>query len=149
MSTEPGLQNFGSPSTPIPTSTPLTPTISMVVVPEVTIITIARPIVNAHATTLNPFESLGHSPGYNVQCIPMDSSPFSYGMSNFTSQFLNSIPTIGPNDCIGLGGRAPLYTPFSFGGYQILQRITNMGGMHAFNLGSNLPTSGWNSELGG
>jgi hypothetical protein len=88
MSTEPGLQNSGSPSTPIPTvvnGTPSTPATSMVVVSEAPIITVARPIVNAHTTASNPFGSLGHSPGYNVQSIPMDSSPFSYGMPNFTS----------------------------------------------------------------
>jgi hypothetical protein len=88
MSTGPGLQNSWSPSTPIPTivnGTPSTPTTSMVVVPEAPIITMAQPIVNAHTTTLNPFGSLGHSLGYNVQSIPMASSPFSFGMPNFTS----------------------------------------------------------------
>jgi hypothetical protein len=61
MSTEPGLQNSGSPSTPIPTiviNTPSTPATSMVVVPEVPIITMAQPIVNAQATASNPFGSL-------------------------------------------------------------------------------------------
>ena len=61
MSTEPGLQNSGSPLTPIPTiviNTPSTPTTSMVVVPEVPIITMAQPIVNAQATASNPFGSL-------------------------------------------------------------------------------------------
>ena len=93
--------------TPTPTivnGTTLTPATSMVVVSEEPIITMARPIVNFQATTSNPFGSLGHSPGYNVQSIPMDSSPFSYGMPNFTSQFLNSIPIVGPNASIGLGG---------------------------------------------
>jgi hypothetical protein len=90
MITEPGLQNFGIPLTPIPTivnGTPLTCATSMVVVPKAPIITMDRPIVNAHATTLNPFGSLGDSLGYNVQSIPMASSPFSYDMPNFTSQF--------------------------------------------------------------
>jgi hypothetical protein len=57
MSTEPSLQNTGSPSTPIPTivnGTPSTPATSMVVVPEVPIITMAQPIVNDQATTSNP-----------------------------------------------------------------------------------------------
>jgi hypothetical protein len=87
MSIEPGLHNSGSPSTPIPTIvnvTPSNPTTSMVVLPEAPIITKAHPIVNSQATTSNPFGSLGHSPGYNVQSIPMASSPFSYGMPNFT-----------------------------------------------------------------
>jgi hypothetical protein len=121
----------------------------MVVVPEAPIITMARPIVNSHATASNPFGSLGHSPGYNVQSIPMASSPFSYGMPNFTSQFSNSIPAGVPNASIGLGGSTPPYTPFSFGGSQIPQMTPNMGGMPAFNPGSNPPTSGWNNQPGG
>ena len=69
MSIEPSLQNIGSPSTPIPTivnGTTSTPATSMVVVPEVPIITMARPIVNSQATTSNHFGSLGHSSSYNV-----------------------------------------------------------------------------------
>jgi len=152
MSTGPGLQNFGNPSTPIPiivNGTPSTPATSMVVVLEVPIITMARPIVNAQATASNPFGSLGHSPGYNVQSIPMASSPFSYGIPNFTSQFSNSILDVGPNASIGLGGNTPPYTPFSFGGSQIPQMTPNMGGILAFNPGSNPPTSGWNNQPGG
>jgi hypothetical protein len=100
MSTEPSLENTRSPSTPtltIVNDTPLTPATTMVVVPEAPIITMDRPIVNAQATTSNPFGSLGHSPGYNVQSIPLASSPFSYGMPNFTSQFSNAIPVAGLN----------------------------------------------------
>jgi hypothetical protein len=152
MSTEPGLHNSGSPSTPIPTvvnGTPSNPATSMVVVPEAPIITMARPIFNAHAIDSNPFGSLGHSPGYNVQSIPMTSSPFSYGMPNFTSQFSNSILAVVPNASIGLRGSTPPYTPFSFGGSQIPQMTPNMEGMFAFNPGSNPPTSGWNSQLDG
>jgi hypothetical protein len=107
----------------------------MVVVSEAPIITMDRPILNAQATTLNPFGSLGHSPGYNVQSIPMDSSPFSYGIPNFTLQFSNSIPAIGLNASIGLGGTPPPYTPFSFGGSQIPQTNLNMGSFHDFNPG--------------
>ena len=109
----------------------------------------ARPIVNSHATTSNPFGSLGHSSGYNVQSIPMDSSPFSYGMPNFTSQFSNSIWAAGPNASIGLRGITPLYTPFSFGGSQIPQMTPYMGGMPSFKLGSNPPTFGWNNQPNG
>jgi hypothetical protein len=136
MSTEPSLQNTRSPSTPTPTivnGTTLTPATSMVVVSEEPIITMAQPIVNAQATTSNPFGSLGHSPGYNVQSIPMDSSPFSYGMPNFTSHFLNSILATSPNGNIWLGGSTPPYTPFSFGGSQIHQMTPNMGGIPDFN----------------
>jgi len=136
MSTESGLQNSRSPSTPISTivnGTPSTLATSMVVVPEVPIITMARPIVNAQATASNSFGYLGHSPGYNAQSIPMASSPFSYGIPNFTSQFSNSIQTVGPNASIGLGGSTPPYTPFSFGGSQIPQMTHIIGGMPTFN----------------
>jgi hypothetical protein len=88
MSSEPSLQSSGIPLTPIPTivnGTPSTPATYMVIVSKAPIITMARPIVNAQATASNPFGYLGHSPGYNVQSIPMASSPFSYGMPNFTS----------------------------------------------------------------
>jgi hypothetical protein len=89
--------------------------------------------VNAQSTALNPFGPLGHSLGYNVQSIPMDSSPFSYGMPNFTSHFLNAIIVVGPNSSIGIGGTTPPYTPFSFGGSQIPQTTPNMGGIPSFN----------------
>jgi hypothetical protein len=88
MSTELSHQNTRSPSTPTPTivnGTPSTPSTTMVVVSEALIITNVDPIVNAQPISMNPFGSLGHSPGYNVQSISMASSPFSYGMSNFTS----------------------------------------------------------------
>jgi hypothetical protein len=115
----------------------LTPATSMVVVPETTIITMAQPIVNSHAIASNPFGSLGQSPGYNVQSIPMASIPFYYGMPNFTSQFSNSIPAGVPNASVGLGGSTPPHTPFSFRGSQIPQMTSNMGGMPTFNPGSN------------
>jgi hypothetical protein len=79
----------------------------------------------------------------------MASSPFSYGMSNFTSQFSNSIPAVGPNASIGLGGTTPPYTPFSFGGSQIPQTTPNMGGIPSFNPGSNPLASGWSNQPGG
>ena len=119
MSTELSHQNTGSPSTPTPTifnGTPSTLVTIMVVVSEAPIITISSPIVNSQSLASNPFGSIGHSLGYNVQSIPMASSPFSYGMLKFTSQFSNSIPVVGPNVRIGLGGTNPPCTPFSFGG---------------------------------
>jgi hypothetical protein len=115
MSTESSLQNTRSPSNPIPTivnGSPSTPVTSMVVVLKAPIITMARPILNDQATTSNHFRSLGHSPGYNFHSIPMASSPFSYGIPNFTSHFLNSIPTVVPNASIGLGGNTPPYNTF-------------------------------------
>jgi hypothetical protein len=102
MSTELSHQNTGSPSTPTPTivnGTPSTPATIMVVVSEAPIIIVSRPIDNAKPISMNPFGSLGHSPD-NVQSIPMASSPFSYGMPNFTSQFSNSIQVVGPNASI-------------------------------------------------
>jgi hypothetical protein len=138
MSTELSHQDTGSPSTPTPTivnGTPSTPSTTMVVMSGEPIITVARPIVNTQPISMNLFGSLGHSPGYNVQSIPMASSPFSYGMPNFTSQFSNSIPVVGPNASIGLGGTTPPYTPFSFGGTQVPQTTPTMGGIPSFNPG--------------
>jgi hypothetical protein len=61
---------------------------------------------------------------------------------------LSSIPTAGPNSSIGLWGSTPPYTHFSFGGSQIPEMNPNMGGMSAFNPGTNPPTSRWNNQLG-
>jgi hypothetical protein len=102
--------------------------------------------VNTQPIATNPFGSLGHSPGYNVRSIPMASSPFSYGMSNFTSHFSNSILVAGTNSSIGLGGTAHLYTPFLFGGTHVPQTTPTIGGVPPFNLGSNHVTSGWSNE---
>jgi hypothetical protein len=102
--------------------------------------------VNAQSTTSNPFGSLGHSLGYNVQSIPMASSPFSYGMSNSTLQFSNAILVVGPHDSIGIGETTPPYTPFSFGGSQIPQMTLNMGSIPDFNPRSNPLASGWNNQ---
>jgi hypothetical protein len=113
------------------------------------IITVVFPIVNAQSLASNPFRSLGHSPGYNVQSIPMASSPFSYGMSNFTSHFSISILVVVPNSSIGLGGTKPTYTPFSFGGSQIPQTTPNMGGIPSFNPESNPLAFGWRNQPGG
>jgi hypothetical protein len=152
MSTEPSIQNTGSPSTPTPTivnGTPSTPTTTMVVVSETPIITMVHSIVHAQYLASNPFGSLVHSPSYNVQSIPMASSPFSYGMSNFTLQFSNAISVVGPNASIGLGGTTPPYTPFLFGGSQIHQTTPNMGGIPSFNPGSNPLSFGWINQPGG
>jgi hypothetical protein len=120
----------------------------MVVVSEVPIITYARPIVNTQPIAMNPFGSLGHSPSHNVQSIPMVSSPFSYGISNFTSQFSNSILVASMNASIGLGGTSPPDTPFSFGGTHVPQKNPTIGGFPPFNLGSNPITFGWSNQLG-
>jgi hypothetical protein len=61
---------------------------------------------------------------------------------------LNAIPVVGSNSSIGIGGTTPPYTPFSFGGFQIPQTTPNMGGILAFNLGSNPLASGWNNQPG-
>jgi hypothetical protein len=80
----------------------------------------------------------------NLGCYT--SSPFSYGMPNFTSQFEKSIPAVGPNASIGIGGSTPPYTPFLFGGSQIPQMTPNMGVIPDFNPGSNPPTYGWRNQ---
>jgi hypothetical protein len=118
----------------------------MVVVSEAPIITISSPIMNTQPISTNPFGSLGHSPSYIVQSIPMASSPFSYGMLNFTSQFSNSIPVTGPNDNIRIGGITPPYTLFSFGGSHIPQTTPTMGGIPTFNPMSNPIASGWSNQ---
>jgi hypothetical protein len=144
----------GSPSTPIPiivNDTPLTPSTTMVVVLKVPIITHVCPIVHTQPITLTSFGSIGHSPGYNIQSIPMASSPFSYGMPNFTSQFSSSIPTTSPHTSIALGGMAPSHTPFSFSGVHIPQTIPPVGGLPPFHPGSN-PSSNaprWSNQPGG
>jgi hypothetical protein len=107
-----------------------------------------RPIVNASSLASNPFVGFGHSPGYNVQSIPMASSPFSYGMPNFTSQFSTAIPAAGPNASLGLGGTTPPYTPFLFGGSHIPQTNPKIGGVPFSNPGSNPSMVGWNNPAG-
>jgi hypothetical protein len=154
MSTELSQKDIGISSTPIPTivnGTPSTPSTTMVVVSDVPIITSTRPIVNNQPISMNPFGSLCHSLGYNVQSILMASSPFSYGMPNFTSQFSASIPTAGLNTSIGLGGTTPPHTPFSFGGTHVSQKNPTVGGFPPFNPRSNpIPNaSEWSNQLGG
>jgi hypothetical protein len=154
MSTELTQKDIGSPSTPIPTifnGTPLTPSTTMVVVPEVPIITHACTVVNYQPIAMTPFGSLCHSLGYNIQSIPMASSPFSYGMPNLTSQFSSSIPTSNPHTSIGLGGMAPSHTPFSFGGAHIPQTTPTVGGLPPFHPRSNLGPNAlrWSGQPGG
>ena len=88
MSIESSLHNTGSSLTPITTivnGTPSTPIVATVAVSEAYTSTMARPVFNASSLASNPFGGFSHSLGYNVQSIPMDSSPFSYGIPNFTS----------------------------------------------------------------
>jgi hypothetical protein len=79
----------------------------------------------------------------------MASSPFSYGMSNFTSQFSNFVRATGPNPNIGLGGTSPHYTMFSYGVSQFPQMNPTVGGILYFNPGSNPVTFGWSNQPGG
>jgi hypothetical protein len=140
MSTQLIHQDTRIPSTPTPTivnGTPSTPSTTMVVVLEASIITVSHPIVNTQPIATNLFGYLGHSPGYNVQSIPMGSSHFFYGMPNFTLQFSNSIPMAGTNDSIGLGGTSPPYTPFLFGSTHVPQMNPTTRAIPPFNPGSN------------
>jgi len=149
MSNELSHQDTGTPLNPIPTivnGTPLILENTMIVVSKTPIITIFHPIVNTQPISINPFGSLSHSLGYNVKSIPMASSPFSYGMSRFTLYFLRTIPAVGPNASIELGGTTPPYNPFSFGGSQIPQMTATMGGIPYFNLGSNPLASRWSNQ---
>jgi hypothetical protein len=152
MSTELSKKYIGFPSTPIPTivnGTLSTPSTTMVVVSEVPIITYAHSIVNTQPIAKNPFGSLCHSLGYNVQSIPMASSPFSYSILKFTSQFSNSIPTANTNTSIGIGGTMPPHTLFLFGGTHVPQMNPTIGGFPLVNLGSNPVTSRWSNQPSG
>jgi hypothetical protein len=81
----------------------------------------------------------------------MASSPFSYGMPNFTSQFSTSILAYSSNTRIGLGGTTPPHTPFLFGCTHVPQMTHTFGGFPPFNPVSNpIPNdSGWSNQLGG
>jgi hypothetical protein len=152
MSTKSSIQNTGSSSTPIPTivnGTPSTPAATIVAVSEAYTSTMARPVVNASSLASNPFGGFGHSLSYNVQSIPMDSSPFSYGMPNFTLQFLTAIPTSGPNASLRVRGSTPPYTPFPFGISHIPQMNPNLGSFPVLNPRSNPSMAGWNNPAGG
>jgi hypothetical protein len=122
---------------------------STVAVSEAYTGTMARPVVNASSLASNPFGGFGHSPSYNVQTIPMATSPFSYGMPSFTSQFSTAIPAAGHNASLGLGGTTPPYTPFPFGSSHVPQVNPNVGSVPFLNPGSNPSTAGWNNQAGG
>jgi hypothetical protein len=70
-------------------------------------------------------------------------------MSNFTSQFSNSIPSVGTNTSIRLGGKSPPHTPFLFGATHVPQMTLTIGGVPPLNPGSNPVVSGWSNQLGG
>jgi hypothetical protein len=151
MSIDSGLQNTGSSSNPIPTivnGTPSTPTTSTVAVSDAYTSTMARPVVNVSSLAWNPFGGFGHLSGYNVQSIPMASISFYYGMPNLTSHLLTSIPDVGPNASLGLGGTTPPYTHFLFGGSHIPQTNPNLGSVPFLNPGSNPSIVGWNNPAG-
>jgi hypothetical protein len=107
--------------------------------------------VNSQPVATNPFGTHCHSSGYNIQAIPTNSSPFSSGMPNFTSQFSSSIPTSNLNTSIRLGGMAPPHTPFLFGGSHIPQMTPTVGGLPPFHPGSNPGPNAprWSGQLGG
>jgi hypothetical protein len=130
--------------TPIPTiinGTPSKPAATTVIGTKAYTSTMDWLAVNDSSLASNPFGGLGNSSGYNVQSVPMASSPFSYGMPNFMSQFLTSIPATGPNTSFGLGETTPPYTPFPFGGSHIPQANPSLGSVPFVNPGSNPSTS--------
>jgi hypothetical protein len=154
MSTESSQKHTGSPSTPIPTvanGTSYMPSTTMVVVLKVPVITLVRLVVNTKTIIMSPFGSLFSSSGYNTRSIPSASSPFSYGMLNFTSQFSSSIPTSNLNPIIGLGGMAPPHIPLSFGGAHIPQTNPMVGSLPPSHLGSNpsINSLGWSGQPSG
>ena len=109
----------------------------------------ARPVVNASSLASNPFGGFGHSSSYNVQTIPMATSPFSYGMPNFTSQSSTAIPAASRNASLGLGGTTPPYTPFPFGSSHVPQVNPNVGSVPFPTPGSNPSMTGWKNQDGG
>jgi hypothetical protein len=119
-------------------------------VEEIPIITPLRHVVNTQPIVTNPFGSLFSSFGYNTQSILLASIPFSYGISNFTSQFSSSIPASNSNPSIGLGGMAPLHIPLSFGGVHIPQKNPTVGSLPPFHPRSNpsLNAHGWSNQPG-
>jgi hypothetical protein len=152
MSTESSLQKTGSSSTPnltIVNCTPSTPASATVTVSKAFTGTMAQPIVNALSLASNPFGGFGHSLSYNVQTIPMATSPFSYGMPSFTSQFSIAIPAASHYASLGPGGTTPPYTPFPFGISHVPQVNPNVGSVPFLNPGSNPSTTGWNNQAGG
>jgi hypothetical protein len=96
MSIELSHQDIGSPLNPIPTivnDTPSTLATTMVLVSKEPIIIASHPIVNTQPIAMNPFVSLGHSPGYNVHSILMASSPFFLWYSKFYFAFFKLHPS--------------------------------------------------------
>jgi hypothetical protein len=141
MSTESIHKDIGSPSNSIPfvvNGNPSMPSTTVVVVPEVPVITYIRPAVATQPIVMNPFGSLFGTPGYNAQSIPSVSNPFSFGMPNMTSQLSSSIILNNTNPIIGLGGMAPLHIPLLFGGAHIPQMNPMVGSQPPFPPRSNL-----------
>jgi hypothetical protein len=126
------------------------PSTTMVVVPEVPVITPIYPVVGTQPIVMNPFGSLFGTPRYNTQSIPSISNPFSFGMPNMTSQLSYSIPVNNTNPSIELGGMDPPHNPLMFGGAHIPQRTHTVGIQPPFYLGSNpsLNDPGWSNQPG-
>jgi hypothetical protein len=153
MSTESGHKVIGIPLTHIPTmvnGSPMMPSTTMVLVLEVPVITPIQPMVSTQPIVTNSFGSIFGTPRYNTQSILMASSPFSYGMSNITSQFLSSIPTMNKNPSIGLRGMALPHISLSFGGDHIPQTNPMVGSQPPFHLRSNpsLNSPRWSNQPG-
>jgi hypothetical protein len=139
MSIELSKKDTGIPSTHIPIvvdGTPSMPSTTTVVVPEVLVITPIQTVIATQPIIMNTFGSLFDKPGYNAQFIPSVSNPFSFGMSNMTSQLSSSIPKNNTNSSIGLGRVAPLHIPLSFGGVHIPQTTPTAGSQPPFPHGS-------------
>jgi hypothetical protein len=103
MINESSQKDIGIPSTPIPSvfnGTLLTPSTTMIVVPEVLIITPIQPVVATQLIVTNPFGCLFGMLGYNAQTILLVSNPFSFGMPNMTTQISSSIPSNNINPSV-------------------------------------------------
>jgi hypothetical protein len=151
MSFESSPNNTGSPSNPIPSvvsGIPSTPSVVMIVLPEVPVLTPTHPVVSTQPIQMNPFKSLFGTLGYNSQSIPSVSNPFYFGMPNMNLKLSSSIPVTNANPSFGPGGMAPPHTPLYFGGSHIPQKNQTVGGKTPFSSRSNpsLNSLGWSTQ---
>jgi hypothetical protein len=108
-------------------------------------------MVSTQPIMTNPFGSIFGTPRYNTYSIPIIPIPFSYGMSNMTSQLSSSIPFMNTNPSIVLQGMAPPHIPLSFGGTHIPQKNPMARIQPPFHPSFNpsLNSPGWSNQSSG
>jgi hypothetical protein len=143
MSTESDMNVLGSPSTPfsyVISGIPLTPSSSMVWVPEVPSSSATQPVSSTRPTGMNPFRSLFGMSSHDSQSIPLASNPFYFGIPNMMLQLSSFVSMANVNPSFGSGGMTPPYVPFLFGGGHIPQANPTVGGWNPLSSRPN-PTS--------